>query len=173
MRDFINLYNDQLFEHNENITYTTSPNHQQLSGAASLINAGGQLVISLNAASLENNTILVVVAVDGERVIGTASIKTGNEMGYLMVDPEYRRYGVARKLTEIRIEYARTHNLPLLYSSARKDNIASINNLRGMNFIHAGSKKSPYSENILSYFYLPITMSIDDATDYIRNKFRL
>lgn len=173
MRYYINAVNDQLFEENENIKYSTSPTEQQLEQAASLINNGGQLVISLNGNKLDDGTILVVVALDGDKVVGTASIKKGNEIGYLMVDPSYRRYGIARQLTDIRINYAKSHNIPLIYSSIRKDNVASINNIKSMGFTHAGDKKSPYSSNILSYFYLPINASEEYAKHFIQDKFGL
>ena len=97
-----------------------------------------------NAHPLDRNLFYgahtLVVARYHQQVIGCAVIKSISglpqgvgECGFLVVSPQYRRIGIARRLTQKRLEVARQQGLHFLFATVRDENHASRANL-----LHSG-----------------------------------
>lgn len=55
-------------------------------------------------------TYRVLVALDGDKIIGVASLRNMNILSLLFVDAEYHRKGVGRILVELMGDYVRRNN---------------------------------------------------------------
>lgn len=158
------------------LTYTSKPTPEQLDDAAELVNQGSQLVITLDGQDLAHNATNIV-ALDGDKVVGIAAIKPGDkqaaEIGYLMVDPDHRRQGIAKELGKRQFAAGKKLGLGLLYASIRQNNKANRANREKQGMIHVGDKKSPYSSNILSYYAYPLRFSKEEAFQWVKQSFDL
>lgn len=53
---------------------------------------------------------LVYVALDGDKIIGVTSLRSGNHISLLFVDPKYHRRGIARRLILAEAQYLANHS---------------------------------------------------------------
>ncbi|WP_342343040.1 GNAT family N-acetyltransferase [Shewanella salipaludis] len=109
----------------------------------------------------------IIVALNAaRRVVGCAVIKAGAgevaELGYLVVAPDYRRLGLATRLTAKRIQQAKTLGIKLLFATVREEN-----NLSRANLVKAGFKLwGKYlsirgTGNSIDWYYLPLAADLD------------
>ncbi len=144
------------------ISYSAAPTPAQREAAADLIDAGGQLAEKLDRAKLARACVIVIALDAAGRVIGVGAVKERRgsiaEVGYLMVDPEFRRRGIAQELTQRRIAAARDAGLELLFTNVRRDNVESRGNLHKAGFVLWGDFMSAYhTQRVISWFYYPLT----------------
>ncbi len=145
---------------NSDINYVVKPNEFLLNQAMDLLDSRINVVHLLDRAAFIR-AFFIVVAVFEERVIGVATIKSSGssakELGFLMVDPQFRRRGIAEKLTMHRIDYARQQRVSLLYSVIKESNFASINNMKKQAFHFFGRYQSALGSGLwFDWYYLPL-----------------
>lgn len=124
------------------LRYEINPSKELIDCAERHLNTlpnASRLLRSIDLAS----DFCVVVAMDGEQLVGVATIKSlvqgkNGELGHLFVLPEYQRQGIAKELTRLRIKYAKAHGLELLYAVIKEHNEASANNLVQHGFVRYG-----------------------------------
>lgn len=148
------------------IRYQIHPTKDQLQDATAILATqpnAKHLVTPINLA----NDFCVVVAIDGEKVVGVATIKALKqadigEIGHLYVLPTYLRQGIAKQLTHLRIEYALKHGLALLYAVIKEGNVASTQNLIKFGFQHFGlfTNVKKTGKNF-DWYYLVLENSLD------------
>lgn len=143
------------------LNYSANPTAAQRTEAADLIDSGGQLAEKLDRTKFARSCVVVVALEKIGRVVGVGAVKKrrGNiaEVGYLIVDPNFRRRHIAQELTRRRIEAAREAGLELLFTNIRSDNIESLGNLRKAGFIFWGDFMSAYhTGRVISWYYFPL-----------------
>ncbi|MGL4476351.1 MAG: GNAT family N-acetyltransferase [Shewanella sp.] len=107
-----------------------------------------------------SRAVIVALAPSGQ-LVGCAAIKQGEgdvaEMGYLVVHPDFRRQGIAQRLTQERVSRAKALGIKLLWATVRDENLASKANLNkaGWQFWHS-FYSARGTGNIIDWFYLPL-----------------
>ncbi|EHZ7356331.1 TPA: GNAT family N-acetyltransferase [Vibrio vulnificus] len=148
------------------IHYQLHPNSAQLLEAQAHLNTlpnAKRLMTPINLA----HDYCVAVALDGEQVIAVATIKTLTqptigEIGHLYVLPEYQGRGIAKHLTQMRIDYAREQGLALLYAVIKPENLASSQNLMKLGFEHFGRFSNLRNSGLcFDWYYLALSHELD------------
>ncbi|MBV7317339.1 GNAT family N-acetyltransferase [Shewanella sp. NIFS-20-20] len=150
-------------------TYIETQDPELIRQAAALIDQRDDNAHPLDHDSFcRSRAVIVALKTDGS-LVGCAAIKEGAgdvaEMGYLVVHPDYRRQGIAQRLTQERVRRARAVGVKLLWATVRDENQASKANLlkAGWTFWH-----SFYSVrgtgNIIDWFYMPLMDDVDVDT---------
>ena len=100
------------------------------------------------AEELENDCAAFLAALDDEgRVVGYAGLLVVLDEGYITnvaVRPECRRQGVAKKLLQVFLDFARAHRLAFLTLEVRASNYGAIALYGAMGFRSAGRRKNYY-----------------------------
>ena len=100
------------------------------------------------AEELENDCAAFLAALDDEgRVVGYAGLLVVLDEGYITnvaVRPECRRQGVAKKLLQVFLDFARAHRLSFLTLEVRASNYGAIALYGAMGFRSAGRRKNYY-----------------------------
>ena len=92
-------------------------------------------------------TSFYVVAVLGEEVVGFAGMQQVLDEGYITnvaVFPPYRRRGVAGKLLDVFLRFARANHLAFLTLEVRPSNAAAIALYTRFGFREAGRRRNYY-----------------------------
>jgi RimJ/RimL family protein N-acetyltransferase len=149
-----------------NFRYIVNPNTAELNKAADLIDSGGQLAEKLDREKFKRSGAIVVAFNQENAVVGVAAIKEPQgdvaEIGYLIVDLDFRRRGIAQELTKRRIDAAKEKGLRLLFTNVRRNNTESIGNLKKADFRHWGDFMSAYQTNrVISWFFYPLATDVD------------
>ena len=145
---------------NNEISYATLLNDLQLNQAAELVDSVRPLRTHPSRRERLLRAPFKVAAINCmDEVIGIAAIKTvdnsAGEAGFLTVRSDSRRQGIATKLTEIRIEHAKTMGLHLLYANTRTTNVFSHAILRRSGYEYYGDFVSKFgSGKLISWYYL-------------------
>ncbi len=96
---------------------------------------------------LDNACSAFLVAEDGGRVVGYAGLQVVLDEGYIAnvaVDPDYRRQGIATKLVQVYIDFARANKLAFLTLEVRPSNTAAIILYGRLGFRSVGRRKNYY-----------------------------
>jgi L-amino acid N-acyltransferase YncA len=149
-----------MFSYFSDIHYVVKPNKDLLNQAMNLLDSRVNVAHLLDRDAFSRAFFIVVAVLDGV-VIGVATIKSSTtsakELGFLMVDPNFRRMGIAEKLTLHRILYVRDQGVSLLYSVIKESNLASINNMKKQNFYFLGCYQSAMGSGLwFDWYYLPL-----------------
>lgn len=104
---------------------------------------------SLLKTELGNEKSKFLVAVDkNEDVLGYVGLNFVLDEGYITniaVFPEFRRFGIAKKLLGSLIDFAYIQNLKFISLEVRKSNFAAIKFYENMQFLSVGVRKNFYS----------------------------
>ena len=126
---------------NPKITYHEANSFDDVLKAADLIDENGHRTLPVDRFSFLRLPLLVI-AKHGSRVVGAAAVSRLSsgalEIGFMTVHRDYRRQGIARKLTEMRILFARRNRCFAIYAMVRPDNKASWGNLKKIGFRRYG-----------------------------------
>lgn len=96
---------------------------------------------------LDNACAAFLVAEDEGKVVGYAGLQVVLDEGYIAnvaVDPAYRRQGIARKLMQVYIDFAKANRLAFLTLEVRPSNTAAIILYGGLGFRSVGRRKNYY-----------------------------
>ncbi|WP_338592344.1 GNAT family N-acetyltransferase [Shewanella khirikhana] len=109
---------------------------------------------------------LLMLAWDGDVLAGCGAIKAGSgevaELGYLVVSKAYRRQGIAARLTEARIAWARQAGIKLLWATVRAENSASRDNLLKAGWQFFGDYLSIRGTgNTIGWYVMPLEQGLD------------
>lgn len=101
------------------------------------------------AEELENACAAFLVAEDGDTgtVLGYAGLLAMMDEGYITnvaVFPEYRRCGIAAKIIEVFMNFARANKLAFLTLEVRPSNAAAIALYQGFGFEEVGRRRNYY-----------------------------
>lgn len=101
------------------------------------------------AEELENQCAAFLVAVDGDTgaVMGYAGLLVMMDEGYITnvaVFPEYRRRGIAAKILEVYLNFAKANDLAFLTLEVRPTNEAAIALYQRFGFEEVGRRKNYY-----------------------------
>lgn len=145
---------------NPNITYVIQPAAPLLEQAMDLLDTRTNVAHLLDRPAFLS-AFFTVVAMDNDKVVGVATIKGGEasakELGFLMVDPTYRRQGIAAALTSHRLRYAQEQGVSLLYSVIKESNLPSISNMQKHNFHFFGRYQSAMGSGLwFDWYYFPL-----------------
>ncbi|MGD9161257.1 MAG: N-acetyltransferase [Desulfobacteraceae bacterium] len=116
--------------------YTALSSHEIAGKIAELLNTCNKLKKRHNVYTIMNsNTIYFVDTIRGQVAGCIGKIKEGHHLTrilHLCVHPNFRRFGLARKLLNVAVE--RTDSI-YAYATVRKDNTASIELFKSAGFI--------------------------------------
>ena len=96
---------------------------------------------------LDNACAAFLVAEDAGKVVGYAGLQVVLNEGYIAnvaVDPAYRRQGIATKLIQVYIDFARANRLAFLTLEVRPSNTAAIILYGRLGFRSVGRRKNYY-----------------------------
>jgi GNAT superfamily N-acetyltransferase len=149
-------------------------NDQYIAQAVTLVNRAGQLTRSLSNDKIKT-CLLNVGIISGNSVIACAAIKKLQlvngfrcaETGYLVVDESYRGLGLAKKLTEHRIAWARKNRLDLIFTKIRFSNNAAKKLVEQSNFRFWGDFENQASQNMISWYHMSF-ISNDESKRIMR-----
>ncbi len=100
------------------------------------------------AEELDNALSAFLVALDdGGKVIGYAGLQVVLDEGNILnvaVKPEYRRRGVAKRLLQVFLDFARANQLAFLTLEVRASNYSAIALYGGLGFRSAGRRRNYY-----------------------------
>lgn len=101
------------------------------------------------AEELDNACAAFLVAEDGDSgaVLGYAGLLAMMDEGYITnvaVFPEYRRCGIAAKIIEVFMNFARANKLAFLTLEVRPSNAAAIALYQGFGFEEVGRRRNYY-----------------------------
>ncbi|EJK2114663.1 histone acetyltransferase [Vibrio navarrensis] len=148
------------------LRYEINPSKELIDCAERHLNTlpnASRLLRSIDLAS----DFCVVVAMDGEQLVGVATIKSlvqgkNGELGHLFVLPEYQRQGIAKELTRLRIEYAKANGLDLLYAVIKDHNEASASNLVQHGFVRYGWLYSLSNSGLkFAWYFMTLAEGLD------------
>ena len=96
---------------------------------------------------LDNACSAFLVAEDEGKVVGYAGLQVVLDEGYIAnvaVDPDYRRQGIATKLVQVYIDFARANKLAFLTLEVRPSNTAAIILYGRLGFRSVGRRRNYY-----------------------------
>lgn len=96
---------------------------------------------------LDNACSAFLVAEDNGRVAGYAGLQVVLDEGYIAnvaVDPDYRRQGIATRLVQVYIDFARANHLAFLTLEVRPSNTAAIILYGRLGFRSVGRRRNYY-----------------------------
>ena len=129
------------------IRYTLSPTPEQVDAGGRIVETSGQLKKPLNLEKFRKSCVIsAALNPDGE-VVGIGTIKkrrgTVAESGFVAVRDDYRRQGIAARLSKLRIEEARRIGIQLLWARTKPHNKGAIASALQANFERFGQFKKP------------------------------
>lgn len=156
--------------------FTDEPSPKLLEKFAHALNRNGHLPYRINLEQLLQLTYVQIAHThDGEFIAGCAIKHCDGELaeiGFMLVDKNYRRLGLAEYMTKTRINIAQKKGANILYTKVREDNVKSMNNLRKAGFQTAGSffsQKDSFSP--VTWLYLPLKpMSHQECSQRLKRK---
>lgn len=95
----------------------------------------------------ENANFLVAVA-ENQKVLGYVGLNFILDEGYITniaVFPQHRGNGIAKKLLETLVDFAKDKNLKFISLEVRKSNISAISLYKNLDFLAVGVRKNFYS----------------------------
>lgn len=95
----------------------------------------------------ENAKFLVAVA-ENQKVLGYVGLNFILDEGYITniaVFPQHRGNGIAKKLLETLVDFAKDKNLKFISLEVRKSNISAISLYKNLDFLAVGVRKNFYS----------------------------
>ena len=96
---------------------------------------------------LDNACSAFLVAEDEGKLVGYAGLQVVLDEGYIAnvaVDPDYRRQGIATKLVQVYIDFARANKLAFLTLEVRPSNTAAIILYGRLGFRSVGRRRNYY-----------------------------
>ena len=96
---------------------------------------------------LDNACSAFLVAEDEGKLVGYAGLQVVLDEGYIAnvaVDPDYRRQGIATKLVQVYIDFARANKLAFLTLEVRPSNMAAIILYGRLGFRSVGRRRNYY-----------------------------
>ena len=96
---------------------------------------------------LDNACAAFLVAEEDGKVVGYAGLQVVLDEGYIAnvaVDPDYRRKGIASKLMQVYIDFAKANRLAFLTLEVRPSNMAAIILYGRLGFRSVGRRKNYY-----------------------------
>ena len=97
---------------------------------------------------LSNPLAVFITALNGEEVVGYAGIYhilTEGQLMNIAVKEEYRRQGIAEKMFDSLLEYAKENDIELITLEVRKENIPAISFYEKIGFEKVGERPGYYS----------------------------
>lgn len=137
-----------------------------LAQAAQLIDGRDDAAHPLDHALFYRSRAVVVALTSTQKVVGCAAIKAGagavGELGFLVVSPSFRRQGIAKALTQRRIEVAKSLGITLLFATIRDENQISKANLLQSGFYFWRNYLSIRgTANCIGWYYLALDTQVD------------
>lgn len=156
------------------LIFTDVPSFELLNKFTLALNANGHLHYKVYVEKLMQVPYIQIVHTEWGDVVGGSTIKYRDadvaEIGYMLVDKEYRGQGIAEYMTHSRIEHARKAGIKILFAKIRGNNVNSISNLRkagfqpAVNTFHQMHNGSP-----VSWYYLPlVSIPQDQCRKWLR-----
>lgn len=151
------------------IQFVLSEKPEELMLAASLIEQRDDNAHPLEHSVFFRSRAVVLAKTPQGNIVGCAAIKAGEgkigEFGYLVVSPLYRRQGIAQRLTQKRIEVAKSLGIAILFATIRAENISSRANLLKAGFKFWRDYLSIRGTgNTVGWYYLTLEDSINVET---------
>ncbi|MGI2138941.1 GNAT family N-acetyltransferase [Shewanella baltica] len=153
------------------IQFVISEQPEELALAAQLIDGRDDNAHPLDhQVFFDSRAVILAKTIEGE-IVGCAAIKAGKgtvgkgtvgELGYLVVSSHYRRQGIAKGLTQKRIEVAKALGISILYATIRAENTSSQANLLKAGFQFWRDYLSVRGTgNTVGWYYLALSANVD------------